>query len=103
MQLATQADINAWLLNAAAAKAQQRVAGGLSDYTNGQMNLVTIDDRPALEWQATYTANGQPWGEYLIRLYSPNGTALYFTQGPADQLPDVIPTVKAMAEKTVMP
>jgi len=103
LQLASQDEINAWLLDQAAQKAQLRVSQGLSDYTNGPMNLVTIDDRPALEWTATYTVNGQPYSEYLIRLYSPNGTALYFTQGPADQMPEVIPTVKAVAEKTIMP
>jgi len=96
-------DAEAWLRQEAAAKAAQRVAGGATDYVNGDMESRTIADRPALTWTADFTQNGQPWSEYLTRIYSPNGTTLFFLLAPKSDMPAMIPQFEQTINATVVP
>jgi len=96
-------DADAWLRQEAAAKAAQRVADGATDYVNGDMESRTIADRPALTWTADFTQNGQPWSEYLTRVYSPNGTTLFFMMAPKSDMPAMIPQFEQTINATVVP
>ena len=102
MQLTTE-QIGAWLRDGADAKVWQRVSEGLADYTNGELVERTIGDRPALTWTGSYTRDGQPWGEYLTRIYTPNGTFLFFLHAPNTDLPALIPKFERMITTTIVP
>jgi hypothetical protein len=97
------AQIDEWLRQQSAETASQRVAGGLNDYVNGEMIPRKIGDRPALTWTASYTRNGEPWGEYLTQIYSPNGTTLFSLHAPAKDLPALIPKFERIINATIVP
>ena len=97
------AQIDEWLRQQSAETTSQRVAGGLTDYVNGEMTARKIGDRPALTWTASYTRNGEPWGEYLTRIYSPNGTTLFSLNAPAKDLPALIPKFERIINATIVP
>jgi hypothetical protein len=95
--------IDAWLREQAVNKAASRV-GGLPDYANEPaMTSRSIGGRPALTWTANFTRNGVPWGEYMTRIYSPNGTVLFFMMAPKADLPAMIPKYETIIRSTVMP
>lgn len=102
MQLA-EAQIDAWLRAQSTETAGQRVTGGLADYVNGEIISRNIGDRPALTWTGSYTRNGEPWGEYLTRIYSPNGTTLFTLNAPVNALPALIPKFERMINATIVP
>ena len=102
MQLAD-AQVDGWLREQAVAKANQRVTSGMADYVNGEMVSRMIGDRPALTWTGSYTRNGEPWGEYLTRIYSPTGTTLFFMNARAENLPALIPKFERMINTTIVP
>jgi hypothetical protein len=99
MQLTGDA-IGAWLQQQADAKAKARVEGGLTDYVNRDFIPRTINDRPALTWTAEFTRNGEPWVEYITRVYSPNCTTLFFLQTPLRNLPEVQPGFETVIKST---
>lgn len=99
----TPEQVSAWLRQQAEEKAKLRVSNGLTDYTNSEMVERTIGDRPALTWTGAYTRNGEPWGEYLTRVYTPTGTFLFFLHAPRDQLPALIPKFEQMINTTIVP
>jgi hypothetical protein len=102
MQLAG-AEIDGWLRQQSTETASQRVAGGLTDYVNGGMTSRKIGDRPALTWTASYTRNGEAWGEYLTQIYSPNGLTLFSLQAPAKDLSALIPKFERVINATIVP
>jgi len=102
MQLTGDA-IGAWLQQQADAKAKARVEGGLTDYVNRDFIPRTINDRPALTWTAEFTRNGEPWVEYITRVYSPNCTTLFFLQTPLRNLPEVQPGFESVIKSTKIP
>jgi hypothetical protein len=102
MQLAG-AQIDEWLRQQSAENTSQRVASGLTDYVNGEMISRKIGDRPALTWTGSYTRNGEPWGEYLARIYSPNSTTLFSLNAPAKDLPALIPKFERIINATIVP
>jgi hypothetical protein len=90
------------LRESAANKEQQRQQS-LPDYVNGEMVPRNIGERPALTWTGTFTRNGEAWAEYLTRIYTPNGTFLFFMQAPAGELPALIPQFERVITTTIMP
>lgn len=98
------AEIESWLRQQAEAKMTQRVLGGLEDYANVDSAIRTVNNRPALTWIAEYNGrDGAAWAEYLTRIYTPNGTLLFFMRAPVDQLPDMIPEFESIIETTDLP
>ncbi len=95
--------INAWMRKQAAAKARQRVSNGLSDYAiDGDFAQRNIGERPALTWTASYTRSGEPWGEYLTRIYTPQGTFLFLLNAPKSDLPALIPGFERIITTTIV-
>jgi hypothetical protein len=97
------ADIETWLREQAMEKAQLRIRSGLTDYVNRDFTMRDINDRPALTWTAEYTRNGEPWAEYMTRIYSPNGTTLFFLHAPAKDMPALVPKFESMIKTTIVP
>lgn len=95
-------DVQTWLQEEAVKKEEQRLRT-IPDYVNGEMKPRTIGDRPALSWTATYTRNGEPWAEYLTRIYTPNGTYLFFMHAPEKDLAPMIPRFERVITTTIMP
>ena len=99
----TGAQIDEWLRQQSAENASRRVASGLTDYVNSEMISRKIGDRPALTWTASHTRNGEPWGEYLTQIYSPNGMTLFSLNAPAKDLPALIPKFERIINATIVP
>lgn len=92
-----------WMEEQAAIKATQRAADGRADYINREIAQRTIGDRPALTWTADFTYEGEPWAEYLTRVYSPTGTTLFFMSAPKKDMPTLIPRFESLIQKTITP
>lgn len=94
---------DAWLRKQATYKAKQRIRNGSSDYVNGELLSRTIGGQPAVSWTATYTRNGEPWAEYLTRVYSPDCTLLFTLRAPAADLPAMTPGFENVILTTTVP
>lgn len=108
-----EAEIDSWLRDEAAKKAESRRRSGLIGYTNGEPVSRNIGDRPALSWTASFafhstnpmstTPRGDSLKEYLTLIYSPNCTALFFLQASEDDMAAMRSKFEAMIKSTILP
>ncbi len=91
------------LIKAAEAKTRERLNEGFTDYDAGALVPRIINERPALTWTGSFIQDGEPWAEYLTRIYSPNGTILFNLRAPADELPSMLKDYESMIQRTIIP
>ena len=77
--------VEAWLRNQVEEKTAQRKEK-LTDYTQGSPTITNINGQTSISWTSIYTRDGAPWAEYLTRVYSPTGTALFFLNAPQQRI-----------------
>jgi hypothetical protein len=89
----------------AGTKAAQRVNNGLKDYRNlaDTFTLKTINGRPAFSYVATFTMQGVPHYEYFVRILGTDLIAMFFVQGPVEELETVRREIDQMAATVQLP
>ncbi len=89
----------------AGTKAAQRVNNGLRDYRNltDTFSLKTINGRPAFSYVATFTMQGVPHYEYFVRILGTELMAMFFVQGPIEELDAVRREIDQMAATVQLP
>jgi hypothetical protein len=87
-------------------KAEQRVVGGLADYTNlvNSFEFKTIAGHPALSNAARFTGGGgRTLYEYFVRIISAQGIALFVLRAPLEEFEALRPAFDAMVESLHLP
>ena len=98
-------EVEAHFRRTAGTKAQQRVASGLKDYQNLENTFVftTINGRPAFRYTASFTVQGRPHFEYFTRVLGDELMAMFFVQGPAEEIDAVRREIDQMAATIRLP
>lgn len=97
------AAIDQWLREQVETKAAQRAASGRPDYANREVTPRRIGERPAITWVADFTYQGEAWSEYLTRIYTQDGTTLFFMSAPKKDTPALVPRFESLIQNTIMP
>jgi hypothetical protein len=89
-------NVEAYLREVARKKEESRNSRPGSDYKNDPESFVfrELNGNPSLSYFATYTQGDRVMAEYFVRVLGPKGYVMFFTNGPADHVRKIIPTVQ---------
>lgn len=103
MTLTEPKEIDDWLRHTADQKNAARSRDGFTNYENKDVVSRIIAGRPAVTWTAKYVEDGEEWGEYLTRVYSPKGTLLFSLRAPMKDFPEMIRRLEVVIQSTTFP
>jgi hypothetical protein len=86
-------------------KAERRVSGGLTDYANviDSFAFKSVGGLPALNYSARFHGGGRTQVEYIVRILSEKGIAIFLLRVPLEELESVRSAFDGMVETFNLP